>query len=171
MADIAHITVARFWSKVAVKKSTRECWPWTASKNKDGYGRFKVDGKCHHAHRIAWEIANGESLESRHARHQCDNPACCNPYHIIPGTHADNMADMRSRNRWRAGDMSGIRNPNARLTTDDVEHIRKRITDGDTNRQIATDYAVSEAMISRIKLGKSWSECKEGTNFPNCSPN
>jgi DNA-binding NarL/FixJ family response regulator len=32
-------------------------------------------------------------------RHACDNPACCNPLHLLAGTQTDNIADMMTRNR------------------------------------------------------------------------
>jgi len=44
----------RFWSNVDVG-SPDACWPWLASRDEKGYGRFR--GK--RAHRLAWEFENG----------------------------------------------------------------------------------------------------------------
>ncbi len=40
-------------------------------------------------------------------RHTCDNPRCCNPTHMIAGTHAMNVADRVERNRSAAGTRNG----------------------------------------------------------------
>lgn len=97
MARYRPTTVARFWSKVDVRDNDIECWEWKASKNAGGYGRFKANGTTQNASRIAWEIAHDAPLWGKVARHTCDNPACCNPAHIIPGDQADNIADKMQR--------------------------------------------------------------------------
>ncbi len=40
----------RFWSRV---NKTDGCWEWTAAKNRDGYGRFRVDGHRPSAHQAS----------------------------------------------------------------------------------------------------------------------
>ena len=37
-------------------------------------------------------------------RHACDNPPCCNPLHLLGGTHADNVADKVRRGRVPRGE-------------------------------------------------------------------
>lgn len=92
----------RFWSKV---KKTDGCWEWQASKDKKGYGCFRVGGRIEYAHRVAYSLANGiellwEGYDSQSSvRHSCDNPACVNPSHLLLGTHTDNMRDCVSRGR------------------------------------------------------------------------
>jgi hypothetical protein len=157
MASYSPITIARFWSKVDVRVSKAECWVWKASKSKSGYGKLKVGGRNLIASRVAWEIVNNSSLGSDvFARHKCDNPSCCNPTHIEPGTHRDNMQDMKQRGRHRPAPQIGEQNPRAKLTERDVSTIRSRIALGENNTQIASDFPVGHAMISNIRRGKAW---------------
>lgn len=99
--------VAAFWSKVAVLKSSNLCWEWEASLDTKGYGQFKPRSQLPpmRAHRVAWEIYYGRNVpDGAHILHSCDNPKCCNPYHLRPGTHNDNMADKVARGRSGLGE-------------------------------------------------------------------
>lgn len=97
--------VAAFWSKVDVKQARLnldQCWPWRASLDRHGYGQFKpvLGAPPLRAHRVAWEIFNGRDVpDGRLILHSCDNPRCCNPNHLRPGTHKDNARDMLVRHR------------------------------------------------------------------------
>lgn len=89
---------ARFWAKVDVGAPS-ECWPWRLSLSND-YPAIKVDGVTRRATQMAWEIANGVPFpEGMEALHSCDNPPCCNPGHIRPGTHKENQEEMAARGR------------------------------------------------------------------------
>ena len=90
----------RFWSHVVTMPNG--CMEWSGRVDRKGYGRVTVNGKHLAAHRFAWELANGPIPDGLHIRHfVCDNPPCCNPEHLLPGTHADNMADMVAKGRGR----------------------------------------------------------------------
>lgn len=83
---------AKFFECVDVK-SDDECWIWTGSKTKDGYGLFhhvRHNTQC--AHRYAKEMEIGERMpRSFDASHTCHNRACVNPGHIVFETHLENM--------------------------------------------------------------------------------
>lgn len=97
----------RFWSKVLVGDPD-ECWPWTGAKTK-GYGSLVVDRKRYYAHRIAYELTYGpiphiDGADEFHGPcvlHSCDNPACCNPAHLRPGSQKENLREMAAKGRGR----------------------------------------------------------------------
>lgn len=90
---------ARFWSKVD-RRSPAECWPWLRHLVAGGYGSIKIDGKNQLAHRVAWRLAYGQPIpDGLLIRHSCDYARCCNPAHLILGTHKDNVDDAMTRGR------------------------------------------------------------------------
>jgi len=97
--DPSRVDPDRFWSKVD-RSQPHGCWEWTASRFSDGYGQFSFDGDNYPAHRIAWALGNAACLLPGWViRHGCDNPPCCNPAHLQPGTIAENHDDMLLRGR------------------------------------------------------------------------
>ncbi len=91
----------RFWPKVRIG-GPGECWPWTAGSTNE-YGHFYANGETLQAPRVAYELAHGPIPDSLMIRHTCDNPPCCNPAHLEPGTHVQNMLDMTTRGRSLRG--------------------------------------------------------------------
>lgn len=85
MADPDITLLNRFWSKVD-RRGDDECWPWTASKNKKGFGQFKVGGKrgkAVAAHRFCFELSVGPIPKGFEVRHTCKVHDCCNPAHLF----------------------------------------------------------------------------------------
>lgn len=128
------------------------CWIWTGSVSGKGYGRFKINGKWHAAHRVSFEIHNLARAGSKFVCHTCDVRCCVNPDHLWLGTHAENMRDMAKKGRWH-GDFGRRVNGRTILSESDVLAIRK---DNRTHREICADYGVSRATISALKVGLTW---------------
>lgn len=143
----------RFWSKVKICESG--CWEWQASKNQDGYGQIGITRDSgpimYQAHRVALFIKTGEQGEV--ARHSCDNPGCCNPDHLSWGTHQDNVDDKM--NRGRHVQVKGERVITAKLTENDVRHIR---INGKVigAKQLAKSYGVALSCIYKIINRETW---------------
>jgi hypothetical protein len=93
----------RFWSKVAVDPSG--CWLWTGyltTKHPNGYGRFKIGEKGTLAHRLTWETLAGPIPAGMEIDHLCRVRRCCNPAHLEPVTHQENV--LRGRlTTWARG--------------------------------------------------------------------
>jgi hypothetical protein len=128
---------ARFWAKVQ-KLRPNQCWPWTAKSKAHGYGLWRVRKVLYRAHRVAYIIGNGEVLGDLDALHSCHNRACCNPAHLSPGTHLQNMQQMVAAGRhWRKGTAkSKVYKPHRpakpvpELSDKDIERFWMKVTPG-----------------------------------------
>jgi hypothetical protein len=138
----------RFWSKVNIK-SESECWEWTKSKDKYGYGQFAIKGGMTKSPRIAWALTYGDIPNKKCICHNCDNPSCCNPAHLFVGTHQDNAQDRLSKGRQSR--LFGISNPACKLSNEQVLTIIKLYETGTVfQRELAIIFGVSRSRIGAI---------------------
>lgn len=141
-------------SKDATEKG---CLEWLGYKDKDGYGlkTFMIDGKykTFRTHRLVYMSVNGDIESGQVIRHTCDNPKCCNIEHLLVGTSKQNSQDKVSRGRASGGRMCGTRNPNNKLTPEQVKEIREATI---TNTALAVRFSVSKVLIGLIKRNKIW---------------
>ncbi len=75
-----------------------DCWIWTGSTaGKPGhmYGRLRMDGALVYTHRTVWEGLVGPIPDGLEIDHLCRVTLCCNPEHMEPVTHRENM--LRSK--------------------------------------------------------------------------
>jgi hypothetical protein len=160
----------RLWNFIDKSKGPDACWPWTGAQRKHGYGVVKRQGKRFTAHRVAYEQKHGPVPANLSVRHLCDNPPCCNPAHLIVGTHAENMAEMSLRGRARGkapgGDQHYLRREperairgedrtQAKLTEAAVLDMRARWP-GEKQSDLAAEYGVSQMTVSNILRRKRW---------------
>jgi len=154
----------RFWKKVP-KGDEDDCWEWQADRTKDGYGRLYLSGggtsglpnKFGRAHRIAWQLANGEIPHGLSVLHRCDNRACCNAKHLFLGTQADNVRDMYAKGRNRNIGPRGEAAPSAKLTTAEVLVIRS----GPSSHAAAEANGISYRHLRQIQTGIRWKHLME----------
>lgn len=93
----------RFWAKV---QKTETCWNWTAGMTTAGYGRFSIRHDYYLAHRVSYEIANGQIPKGMNIDHICHNTICVNPGHLRPvdqKQNTENLGVLSSNNK------SGVR--------------------------------------------------------------
>ncbi len=126
-----------------------ECWEWQGSRKAKGYGRFHLDGRMQHAHRVAHAIEIGEVPPGSHVLHKCDNPRCCNPAHLALGSALDNTRDMVQKDRHARAERHG----KAKLTSEIAAKIR---ASNEAGSALSEAYGVHQSVISSIKLGKHW---------------
>jgi len=119
------------------------CLEWTAGKDANGYGRIWYKGKNRTAHTVSYERWIGEIPVGMHVLHQCDNPSCIYPEHLVLGTHNDNMQHKVIRNR-----VKGERNPNAKFT-DEQREIAKKSTG--SPKELSEKLGMSAAYICNLR--------------------
>ena len=80
------------------------CWEWRGAHGKGTRGeyrpRVRIANKDYYVYRVVYELYTGYKLQADDVvRHTCDHSWCCNPYHMLIGKQADNVADMLERER------------------------------------------------------------------------
>lgn len=167
-----------YWPKVDTSAGPDLCWPWTGATNQSGYGTFVGGQGGRLAHRFAFIQAHGPIPDGLCVLHRCDNPPCQNPGHLFLGTQADNMADMKNKGRWVSGlalhpeliqrgeshwshlrpdrIRRGVKTPAAKLDDDSVRAIRRSVSEGVPQIELAARFGVSRGAISLVVSRKTW---------------
>lgn len=154
----------RFYAKVDQSGGPDACWPWLGAKDWDGYGKFRFEGKVRPAANVALHLESGIPIDSIcEGRHTCDITDCCNPSHIVPGTHAENMRDKKERNRVKRTSMSKC----------STAAMQDKILKGCRNwNELAATYGVSPRRVRQIAqdvIGKKSARCRGEKASPSSS--
>jgi hypothetical protein len=131
------------------------CIEWTGAKARGGYGQIKLSGKMVYVHRVFYEFRHGPVPAGKFVCHMCDNPSCCNTDHLFLGTHAENMADKVAKGR--AASLKGKYNPAAKLDPESVLMIRELCSLGQSQKDVARQFGVTQANVSLIVTRQKWS--------------
>lgn len=138
-----------FWNNVD-RREKDECWNWKIALDKHGYGKAKIGGKFRLAHRAAYEMANLEINRDKSVLHSCDNPKCCNPYHLFQGTHLENMKDMVAKKR------NAHNRTKRKLTQELATAIRIDFYRGAPKLFLGRKYGVSPSTIRSVISRETW---------------
>lgn len=127
----------RFWAFV---EKTKSCWIWTGAKKSREYGSFWVsdEQRTMGAHRFSYILHYGAIPDKKVIRHNCDNPACVNPKHLICGTQQENLNDMAKRKRR-----------NLKLSDIAIKHIRQN-SNKLTKTYLANKFNVHRSTITDV---------------------
>lgn len=147
-------TPKEYLLRKCVLNQQTDCWEWVGSFFNSGYGSASFNYKTHLAHRLSFEIFVGP-IGNNHVLHICDNPKCINPKHLFLGNHADNMSDKVNKNRQYRP--KGVSHTGAKLSE---EIIRKIRASDKKNSELAKEYDIDRAQISRIRNNKAWAHIK-----------
>ena len=129
------------------------CWIFTGCTTWDGYGRIRHNGEVKLAHVVSYEIFKGHIPAGLIVMHSCDVRCCINPTHLSVGSHNDNMKDMT--NKGRQAILYGADNSNCKLHDDVIDEIVSRYAlEKISQRKLASEYGVSQQLISGIITGK-----------------
>jgi hypothetical protein len=130
------------------------CWIWQGYTSK-GCGRTYFEGRHQFVHRLAYRFWVEAFPENLWILHHCDNPLCCNPLHLYPGTAADNVRDMFERGdpfalRQGPGGTTGI------FGEEQILQIRELGAKGQTYASIADRFGAVGQVIADIVTGRRY---------------
>jgi hypothetical protein len=157
-------TLAEALEKYLPDRPEGQCWVWKGYIGLNGYGSLNHGGIPRGAHRVVYEALVGSIPEGLFLRHSCDNPPCCNPAHLIPGTAKDNAGDMVSRERQ----CRGSKNHSAKLDEETVLKIRREHKQGRTNKELAAEYGLTPTPMSQLLRGITWRHVPLPDHEPSC---
>lgn len=155
----------------------------TYTKNEYGYGMIRLAHRTTRVHIEAFKAWVGPITPGLKVMHLCNVPACFEPTHLKLGTQKENLEYMAScgrsnagkrfpNGRYPRGDQHPSRtNPDSRprgvdassskLTEDQVRAIRALAAQGQTHRQIASQFEINYANVSYIVRRKTWAHVGE----------
>jgi hypothetical protein len=144
------------WWALLLPPNERGCRLWPKAGYKGGYGKSYWDGRPLSAHQVAFLLTYGWVPSGRELilRHTCDEPLCCEPSHLIPGTQKENAADREKRGRSNRRPSWMARN--AKVTPEQVREIRVRHEAGESYPRLARVFGLHPQNIGRICRGRGY---------------
>jgi hypothetical protein len=158
------------WLDASFIIDTDSCVPWPYAVNSSGYPQIVIGGRQVGAHTVACAHLNGPRPDGMQAAHSCHNQWCVNPRHLRWATPAENGADRRSRDETATpptrfhcasvGRSSDERTlpANGRLNAAQIADLcAVYFAGGVTQQQLADEYGISQATVSRYLHGYTYS--------------
>lgn len=128
------------------------CWLWCGEMDSySQYGIFEIGGYPIGAHRLSFELYNGEIPKGLLVCHSCDIMSCVNPAHLWIGTKADNGRDAYNKKIIPYGE----KQYNSILIESNVIDILS-LKGIESQSSLAKRFGVSSSAIQAIHDGKNW---------------
>lgn len=133
------------------------CWEWRGYKTYNGYGQITICRKSIYIHRLVYSLLKKDLKLHSIIRHTCDNPLCCNPKHLIQGTHLQNMRDIVVKGRAAKGSNCA----KSKLNEFQVYEILNNLNYKNIDRKIlAKIFNIDATGIIRIRKRQTWKHVK-----------
>lgn len=143
-----------------IKKPTATSFKAATLRKDDGYYVVTLyknnKGSTKYIHRIVLEAFVGpcpEGMECRHLNGEQKHNMLSN---LTWGTYCENAQDTVKHGNHFQPDCRGSKHGESKLTEDDIPKIMNFLSKRITQKEIAKQFGVSQVLISRIKLRKSW---------------
>lgn len=136
-----------------------DCWEWKSAMVKNT-PTIMWRGQAQTVRRVIAKEYLNRSLDKMLVTTVCRNPRCVKPEHLLVCTRKKLQALLSKEKRLTPGHvvrakLSVAARRRARLTLEQAQEIR--VAEG-TQREIATQYGISQATVSAIKSGRIWRE-------------
>ncbi len=146
---------AKFGAQCSERDPITSCINFSGRVDMYGYGVVSFLSKKSRAHRVAWELAHGESIpENLLIRHLCKpkNKLCVAPNHLVTGTAKENKQDEIDCGYIKRGQD----HPSAKMSECTAKDIINSFGNGETQHARAEKFGVSVSVINSVDLGNSW---------------
>jgi hypothetical protein len=125
---------------------TGECWLWTGTHDKNGYGHYHKGNTQGTSHRLMYIYCYGMPEYGLHICHKpviCHNRSCCNPTHLEAKPPKENHNDKI---------LDGTHGK--KLTESEVVSIKCRFHEKSIT--LAEEFSVTQSLIRMIRRGDIW---------------
>ncbi len=149
----------RFVRELIQADPVDECIPWPFGKNSEGRGRINWNGRPTNADAAVLEASVGTKPTPKHETcHRCGNGhlGCVNPSHLYWGTRKENVADaIRHGTAYllERAERYGEKSPASRYSDAVIAEIRDRISKGERQVDLASEFGMSKTHVNRIWKG------------------
>ncbi len=142
---------------VALTYESDSCLIWPFGRAGE-YGSVYIDGEISKPHRWVCQRKKGDPTPLRgDVAHGCGNPPCVNYRHLRWANAIENAADRKKHGTA----CDGENHPMSKLTELDVVKIRRRVSSGETQKAVASDFNVVPSTVSLIVRAKIWAHVLE----------
>jgi len=151
-------TEETFWNNINIS-SKDLCWEWIGKAGTNEYAQTRWNNIPILCHRKSYELFYGVDVpDDLEVCHTCDNPPCCNPYHLFLGTHQDNVDDRERKGRNKLPHSLGEEHGKHKLTEEEVLEIIRLYykVGGHTYHTLAEIFNVSFGNVRKIIKGQTW---------------